>query len=63
MDSQSERVVRYKMALQAFDNWVHAPDKSRAIFGTELYVDHNLECFRSSEEGCYIFLVCKVPGF
>ena len=31
VDSQSERVIRYKMALQAFDiNWVHAHDKSRA---------------------------------
>ena len=36
VDSQSERVIRYKMALQAFDiNWVHAPGKSRALAGPD----------------------------
>ena len=36
VDSQSERVIRYKMALQAFDiNRVHAPGKSRALAGPD----------------------------
>ena len=36
VDSQSERVIRYKMALQAFTiNWVHAPGNSRALFGPD----------------------------
>ena len=36
IDSQSERIIRYKMALQAFTiNWVHAPGKSRALAGPD----------------------------
>ena len=36
VDSQSERVIRYKMALQTFSiNWVHAPGTSRALFGPD----------------------------
>jgi hypothetical protein len=36
VDSESERVIRYKMALQTFSiNWVHAPGKSRALFGPD----------------------------
>ena len=36
VDSQSERVIRYKMALQAFNIiWVHAPGKSRALVGPD----------------------------
>ena len=36
VDSLSERVIRYKMALQAFDiKWVHAPGNSRALAGPD----------------------------
>ena len=37
VNSQSERVIRYKMALQAFGNWVHVPDKSRALIGPDAF--------------------------